>query len=45
MLLRPAVEWLYRRFGKGPAPVDFVEMTDERRHYLERLAYTSRGGR
>lgn len=34
--LRPLVEWWFLRLGKGPAPVEYVDMTDERRYCLER---------
>lgn len=39
LILRPLVEWVYLRLGRGPAPIEYVEMTEERRYCLERTGH------
>lgn len=35
-MFRPFVESIYRMFGHGPEPSQYVTMTDERRYWIER---------
>lgn len=36
LIFRPIFEWLYSHIGRGPEPFQYVDMTNERRHWIER---------